>query len=119
MVKEIIAIDSYIAQFPKEVQVLLERMRTTIRKAAPNSTETISYRMPAFKMGGILVWFAAHKNHIGFYPREQTIKSFIKELEPYKKSKGSVRFPFDEPLPLTLVRKIVEFRVKQESAKKK
>jgi len=94
-------------------------MRLTIQKAAPKAAETISYSIPAFRLEGILVWFAAFKNHIGFYPRTDAIRVFKKELSPYKVAKGSVQFPFDRPLPLALVSRIVKFRVKQNLGKKK
>lgn len=106
-------IDDYIGRFPEHVQQLLSKMRVTIRKAAPKAQETISYGMPAFRMNGILVWFAAHKNHIGLYPRASAVAAFKNELSAYKMAKGSVQFPFDRPLPLALVSRIVKFRVKQ------
>ncbi len=92
-------------------------MRETIRKAAPKAEETISYGMPAYKLKGTLVWFAAHSNHIGFYPGVSGIAAFKKELSPYKSAKGSVQFPVDEPLPLGLVARIVKFRLKEALAK--
>lgn len=104
-------IDSYIADFPKEVQKLLQQLRTTINKAAPGATETIKYAIPTFYLNGNLVHFAAYKNHIGFYPTPSGIKKFEKELSHYKGAKGSVQFPIDAPLPLDLVKKIVAFRV--------
>lgn len=110
-------IDDYIDQFPKEVQQLLKKMRVTIQKAAPEAQETISYGIPAFKLNGMLVWFAAHKGHIGFYPGASGIAAFKKELSAYKSAKGSVQFPFDSPLPLALVRRIVKFRVKEDLGK--
>ena len=94
-------------------------MRLTIRKAAPQARETISYGIPAFTLNGLLVWFAAHKTHIGFYPRASAIAAFKKDLSAYKGAKGSVQFPFDEPLPLLLVSRIVKFRVKQNLSKSK
>lgn len=116
-------IDGYINRFPKEVQQLLNQMRRTIQKAVPKATETISYSMPAFALNddnkGLLVWFAAHKGHIGFYPKASGMAAFKKELSAYKSSKGAVQFPFDEPLPLTLITRMVKFRVKEELAKKK
>jgi uncharacterized protein YdhG (YjbR/CyaY superfamily) len=111
-------IDAYIARFPKDVQQRLEQMRLTIRKAAPKATETISYRIPAFRLNGMLVWFAAFKSHIGFYPGAAAVAAFNRELSAYKGAKGSVQFPFDAPLPLALVSRIVRFRVKQGSAMK-
>jgi uncharacterized protein YdhG (YjbR/CyaY superfamily) len=112
-------IDDYISRHSADVQQLLQKMRLTIQKAAPRTTETISYSIPAFKLNGMLVWFAAFKNHIGFYPGAGAIKTFKKELSAYKAAKGSVQFPFDQPLPLALVGRIVKFRVKQNLSKKK
>jgi uncharacterized protein YdhG (YjbR/CyaY superfamily) len=107
-------IDEYIAMFSKETQVLLERIRTTIRKAAPEAEETISYQMPTFKLNGKnLVHFAAYKNHIGLYPTPSGIEAFKKELSGYVGAKGSVQFPIDQPTPLDLISKIVKFRVKE------
>ncbi|MGB4850287.1 MAG: DUF1801 domain-containing protein [Saprospiraceae bacterium] len=110
-------IDEYNASFPKEVQVLLEKMRSTIHKAAPKAEEIISYSMPAFKLNGLLVWYAAHTHHIGFYPRVSAMEAFKKELNPYKSAKGSVQFPFDKPLPVSLIAKMVKFRVKENLEK--
>jgi uncharacterized protein YdhG (YjbR/CyaY superfamily) len=112
-------IDEYIKAFPENIQIVLEKMRQTIRKAAPGAIETISYQMPAFKLNGNLVYFAALKNHIGFYPTPSGIESFTEELSPYVKGKGSVQFPLDKPIPYDLVEKIVLFRVKENLAKKK
>jgi uncharacterized protein YdhG (YjbR/CyaY superfamily) len=111
-------IDEYIAEFPAEVRHKLNEIRSTIKKAAPAATEKISYRMPAFDFHGTLVWFAAFKNHIGFYPTASGISRFEKELKKYKYSKGAVQFPLDKPLPLTLVTKIVKLRVAENTAKK-
>jgi uncharacterized protein YdhG (YjbR/CyaY superfamily) len=110
-------IDAYVERFPKQVQRLLTQMRRTIQAAAPQAKETISYRMPAFTSDRILVWFAAHTGHIGFYPGAGAIAAFQKQLAAYKSAKGSVQFPFDEPLPLALVRRIVQSRVKQTAGK--
>jgi uncharacterized protein YdhG (YjbR/CyaY superfamily) len=104
-------IDEYIAGFPPDVQVILEKMRLTIRKAAPDAEEKISYQMPTFTLKGNLVHFAAFKNHIGLYPTSSGTQAFRKELSVYEGAKGSIRFPKDKPLPLTLIRKIVKFRV--------
>jgi uncharacterized protein YdhG (YjbR/CyaY superfamily) len=105
-------IDEYIATFPADVQVILEQMRQAIREAAPDATETISYRMPAFKINGQnLVYFAAFKHHIGFYPVPSGMDAFKQEISSYKQGKGSVQFPLDKPVPLGLVKKIVRFRV--------
>ena len=106
-------IDEYIAGFPKDVRMILEQIRETIKKAAPNAEETISYQMPAFRLKGYLVYFAAHKNHIGFYPMPSAIEKFKKELSVYEGAKGSVKFPMDKPMPLGLIGKIVKFRVKE------
>jgi uncharacterized protein YdhG (YjbR/CyaY superfamily) len=106
-------IDEYIAGFPKEVQVILEGIRTTIRKAAPEAEEAIKYRMPTFTLKGNLVHFAAFKNHIGFYPIPTGIEAFKKELSQYKGGKGSVQFPLDKPIPFDLINRIVKFRVRE------
>ena len=112
-------IDDYVDRFPKGVQQLLERMRSTVRKAAPDANEKISYGIPTFTLDRNLVHFAAFKNHIGFYPGALAIRTFRKELSAYKSARGSVQFPIDHPLPLALVGRIVKFRVKQNSRKKK
>jgi len=111
-------IDEYIATFPKNVQSILEEMRQAIRESAPEAEEVISYQMPAFKLNGMLVWFAAFKNHIGFYPKTSAIEVFKKELSDYGVSKGTVRFPINKPIPLDLVKKIVKYRVKENLGKK-
>jgi uncharacterized protein YdhG (YjbR/CyaY superfamily) len=108
------SVDDYIEDFPKETQELLQKMRSTIRKAAPKADEVISYGMPGYKQNRMLVWFAGFKHHIGFYPGVSGIENFEKELSPYKKAVGSVQFPIDRPLPLTLVRRIVKFRLKED-----
>lgn len=112
-------IDEYIAMFPKEVQKILENLRQVIRKTAPEAEETIDYGIPTFKLNGNLVHFAAFKSHIGFYPAPSGIEAFKKELSPYKQSKGTIQFPLDKPIPIDLVKKIVEFRVKENLSKKK
>jgi Uncharacterized conserved protein len=114
-------IDEYIADFPKEIQKRLQEIRTVIKKAAPEAEETISYAIPTFKLNGNLVHFAAFKNHIGFYPAPRGIEAFKKELSVYEGGKGTVQFPLDQPLPLSLIGKIVKFRVKDnlERAKTK
>lgn len=108
-------IDEYIAGFPPDVQRKLEELRMTIRKAAPHAEETIKYRMPTFTLNGNLVHFAAFKEHIGFYPVPTGIEAFKKELSAYKGGKGSVQFPLDKPIPFDLIRRIVKFRVKENS----
>ena len=104
-------IDAYIANFPKNIQEILSELRATIRDAAPEAEEAISYQMPTFRFKGNLVHFAAHKNHIGFYPTPSGIEKFKKELSVYEGAKGSVKFPIDQPLPFDLISKIVKFRV--------
>lgn len=110
-------IDEYIAQFPDDVQVILQEVRATIRKAAPDAAETIKYQIPTFVLNGNLVHFAAFAKHIGFYPTPSGIKAFEKALSGYPSAKGSVQFPLDKPMPLGLIRKIVAFRVKESQAK--
>jgi uncharacterized protein YdhG (YjbR/CyaY superfamily) len=114
-------IDEYISQFPDMIQKILEELRENIKKAAPQAQECINYQMPTFKLHGNLVHFAAYKNHIGFYPTPSGIEKFKKELSVYKGAKGSVQFPIEEALPLSLITRIVEFRVKEnlENAIKK
>lgn len=106
-------IDEYIAGFPKEIQEILEKIRTTIRKAAPDAEETISYQIPTFTLEGNLVHFAAFQKHIGFYPAPRGIEKFKDELSAYEGAKGSVRFPLDKPIPYDLISDIVTFRVKE------
>ena len=107
------SIDEYIAVFPKNVQIILEEFRQAVRDAAPQAEEAISYQMPAFKLNGNLVWFAAYKNHIGFYPTSSAIEAFKGKLIPYEISKGTVKFPLNEPIPFDLVKEMVRFRVKE------
>ena len=106
-------IDEYIAAFPKNIQSILQELKQAIRESAPDAEEAISYQIPAFKLNGNLVWFAAFKNHIGFYPRESAIEAFKDKLSSYDVSKGTIRFPLDKPIPLDLVKEIVRFRVKE------
>jgi uncharacterized protein YdhG (YjbR/CyaY superfamily) len=115
--ESITTIDQYIAASPEELRPLLTEMRATIKSAAPEATERISYRIPTFCLHGNLVHFAAFRNHIGFYPTPSAIAAFEDELRPYEKAKGSVRFPIDEPLPLDLIRSIVRFRVEENTPK--
>jgi uncharacterized protein YdhG (YjbR/CyaY superfamily) len=105
--------DEYIAGFPQEVQGILQKIRATIRKAAPGAEETINYQMPTFVLKGNLVHFAAFKKHIGFYPTPTGIEKFKVELSVYEGAKGSVRFPLEKPIPFGLISKIVKFRVKE------
>lgn len=106
-------IDEYIAGFPPDIQDILQEIRMTIRRAAPDAAETIKYRMPTFTLKGNLVHFAAYRQHIGFYPVPSGIDAFKDELSVYKGGKGSVQFPLDQPIPYDLIRRIVEFRVKE------
>ena len=117
--KEFKTIDEYIATFPKNIQIILEELRQAIRDSAPDAEEVISYQMPAFRLKGILVYFAAFKNHIGFYPTSSSVTEFRKDLSKYEVSKGTVRFPIEEPIPLDLVKKMVRYRVKENLSKKK
>lgn len=116
--KQFETIDEYISMFPGDVQTILNQVRQTIREAAPDADETINYRMPTFTLNGNLVHFAAFKNHIGFYPTPTGIEAFKEELSPYKGAKGSVQFPIDQPMPLSLIRRIVEYRVKENMERK-
>lgn len=107
-------IDEYIAKFPQDVQQVLEKIRQVIHETAPEASEGISYQMPAFKLNGKnLVYFAAWKNHIGFYATPSGNEAFKKELSAYKGAKGSVQFPFNEPMPYDLIKKIVKFRIQE------
>lgn len=110
-------VDQYIAAFPKEVQELLQKMRSTIQKAAPFAKEKISYQIPTFTLGGNLVHFAAFRKHIGFYPAASGIARFRRELSAYDGAKGSVQFPLGKPIPFGLVSRIVKYRVKENVGK--
>jgi uncharacterized protein YdhG (YjbR/CyaY superfamily) len=110
-------IDEYIAGFPQDVQVLLQKMRTMIRKAAPEAQETISYQIPTFRLKGNLVHFAAYKRHIGFYPTSSGVEKFKKEISGYKWARGTIQFPLDKPIPFDLISKIVSFRVAENRQK--
>ncbi len=112
-------IDEYIVGFPKDIQTILQKIRKTIKKAAPEAQEKIGYQMPTFTLNGNLVHFAAFKNHIGFYPTPSGTEKFKKEISVYKAAKGSIQFPLDQPIPYELISQIVEFRVKENLAKAK
>jgi len=112
-------IDAYIASQPIEVKEKLEQMRQIIKSVAPKAEEVISYGMPAFKFHGMLVYFAGYKHHIGFYSLPSAHSEFQKDLAVYKQGKGSVRFPLDKPLPITLIKKMVKYRVKENTDKAK
>ncbi len=111
------SIDEYIKTFPSDVQKILKQVRETIKKSAPEAEETINYQIPTFKLNGNLVHFAAFKNHIGFYPGSKAVVVFKKELKPFKCSKGAIQFPIDKAMPLSLIKKIVKYRVKENSIK--
>ncbi|SRR5258708_20698214 len=115
--KKIKNIDEYIKLFPKETAKRLEIIRELINKIAPKAQEVISYNMPAFKLNGIFVYFAAFDHHIGFYPYPKTIANFRKETAKYKTGKGSIQFPLDKPLPLPLIIKIIKYRLKEKQKK--
>jgi uncharacterized protein YdhG (YjbR/CyaY superfamily) len=108
--------DGYIASFTN-AQTSLQQVRQAIKEAAPQAQEVISYSMPAFKQKGILVWFAAFKNHIGFFPKVSAMEAFKEKLSGYQTSKGTIRFPLDKPIPVDLVKEIVKFRVKEDQSK--
>ncbi len=113
------SIDEYISSFPRQTQKKLKELRGVIKELAPQAQEKISYQIPTFFLNGNLVHFAAHSKHIGFYPGSGAINAFKNELSKYKNSKGTVQFPLAEPMPLNLIKKIVKFRVKVNTAKKK
>jgi len=112
-------VDEYIAFQPQYVQVLLQQVRRVIKEVVPDADEVISYQMPAFKQGSVLVWYAAFKNHIGFYPKTSAIAEFKDKLMQYKTSKGAIQFPYDKPLPLGLIKEIVEYRANETLQKSK
>lgn len=119
--KKFTTVEEYLASFPEETRAILEELRQTIKQAAPKAVEVISYNMPAFKQNRVLVYYAAAKQHIGFYPTASPIQVFKDELAKYKTSKGAIQFPLDKPIPKALVKKIVKYRVEEdmEKAKKK
>lgn len=106
-------IDDYISSFEPRTREILETIRAAIKSVAPDAEECISYSMPAFRYHGILVYFAAAKHHIGFYPTPGGVAAFKKDLKPYKTSKGAIQFPIDTPIPLGLIKKIVQFRINE------
>lgn len=109
------SVDEYNMSFPMDIQKKLQQLRAAILKAAPLAQETISYNMPAFRLKRILVYYMAHRHHIGFYPTSSPIRFFKNELKKYKTSKGAIQFPLDKSIPVALVKRIVEFRVKEEN----
>jgi uncharacterized protein YdhG (YjbR/CyaY superfamily) len=110
-------VDEYLSTFPSSTKKMLLQLRETIRKAAPQAEEIISYNMPAYKQQGALVYFAGYKGHVGFYPVSSAIREFEKELSVYEGSKGTVRFPLDKPLPLKLITRMVKYRIKENKAR--
>ncbi len=111
-------VDEYISTFPKDIQTILNSIRTAIRQTAPEAVESIAYGMPAYKTNSRpLVYFAGYKNHIGFYATPTGHQAFADELSKYKQGKGSVQFPLDEPIPLDLIKRIVAFRVEENNTK--
>jgi len=110
-------VDEYIALYPESIRKGLTLLRKTIRKAAPGAEETISYYMPAYKLNGMLVFFAAMKNHYGFYPTASPMKVFQEKLKAYETSKGAIRFPLDKPIPVRLISEIVKWKVRENLAK--
>ena len=110
-------IDDYISGFAPDVQRVLQRVRSTVRKAAPTAEETISYQIPAFALNGVLVYFAAFKTHVGLYPPVRGDAAIEKAVVRYAGEKGNLRFPLDEPIPYALIARIVKLRVKQNLAK--
>jgi len=112
------SVDAYIAGYPPDVREVLEKIRSTIRKAAPDAEEKISYMMPAYAQNGPLVYFAVFKSHIGYFPSSAGIEAFQKELAAYETSKGTVRFPLGRPVPYSLIARIVKFRVKENVARR-
>lgn len=109
-------IDEYHASFAPEVQIILDHIREIINLAAPNAAETISYNIPTFKQNKNLVHYAAHKEHVGFYPTPSALEVFAEKLKRFKTSKGAIQFPIDKPLPKTVIKEIVKFRVRQDKA---
>ena len=106
--------DEYISNFPKEIQIVLQEVRKTIKNVAPKADESISYGMPAYKLNGkVLVYYAGYKNHIGFYATPTGHAEFTEELAKYKQGRGSIQFPINEPMPLDLITKIVKFRISE------
>ncbi|PSL07279.1 iron chaperone [Cecembia rubra] len=111
-------IDDYINAFPSETKRILQKIRETVREAAPEATESINYGIPTFKMHGNLVHFAAYKKHIGFYPAPSGIEAFKKEVESFKTGKGTLQFPLDKPIPYNLISDIVQFRLEENKSRK-
>ena len=111
-------IDLYIEGFPENIKILLDELRDIVKSNAPDSTEVISYGMPAYKQNGMLLYFAGNKNHIGLYPTASPIIAFQEELKIYKTSKGAIQFPLDKPLPVDLISRIIRYKVQENLQKK-
>lgn len=109
------SVDEYISGFPPEIRTLLEEIRAIIIQTAPNAKEIISYNMPAYKQNGVLVYYAANKGHIGFYPTGSPVEVFKNELKDYKTSKGAIKFPFETGIPHELVKQIVQYRIVEDA----
>ncbi len=106
-------VDEYLAAQPEQVRTVLKKLRQIIKKAAPGAEEVISYRIPAFKFHGMLVWYAGFKDHYSLFPFAATLHVFKDKLKPYELSKGTIRFPLNKPVPVKLVTEIVKYRVKE------
>lgn len=109
--------EQYILSYPADIRARLQKIRSLVKKLAPDASEKISYGMPAFTLDGMLLYFAAHTKHIGFYPFTSAIEAFREELSDYKTAKGSIQFPNNKPLPLKLISQIIEFRVNENRSK--
>ena len=112
-------VDEYLSTVPEEVKIILDNLRKAIKEAAPEAQEVISYNMPGYKQNGMLVWFAAAKNHVGFYPTASPIIVFKEALKEFKTSKGAIQFPLNKPIPLDLVIEIVRYKVEENKSKLK
>ncbi len=119
MEKHAESIDAYVQEQPPAIRKRLKEIRSIVRQIAPAATEKISYRMPAFFLNGVIVYFGAFRNHIGFYPGANGVAAFQNEIKSYKSAKGSIQFPHDRPLPAALIRRIVKYRVKENIQKLK
>ena len=113
------SVEDYIAALPADARSKVKSLRTVIRQAAPGAEEVISYNMPAFKWNGMLVWYGAHTEHVGLYPKASAITAFKDELAGYKTSKGAIQFPIKKPIPTALVKKIVKFRIEENARRRR
>lgn len=119
MKKQSASVAAYVQEQPPAIRKRLREIRSIVREVAPAATEKISYRMPAFFLNGVIVYFAAFRNHIGFYPGANGVAAFNDELAQYKHAKGSIQFPHDKPLPTALIKRVVRYRVKENMARMK